>query len=76
MMQTKLLAIAIAAFTLSLAVETASPKAVAQKDGAPRVDTPQSQTAILDDHVKEILIAMQHDRNGTVSQQEFIALML
>jgi hypothetical protein len=74
-MQTKLAGTTIGALALLMASAAASPAALAQKDGTPNVDTPRIQAAILDDHVKEILIAMNHDRDGIVSQQEFLALM-
>jgi parvulin-like peptidyl-prolyl isomerase len=74
-MQTKLVILATGVFTLLIAVAAASPAAVAQKDGAPKVDTPKIQGALVDDQVREILIVMNHDRNGTISQEEFIALM-
>jgi D-alanyl-D-alanine carboxypeptidase len=74
-MQTKLVMIATGVFTLLIAVTTASPAAVAQKAGTPNVDTPKVQAALVDDQVREILIVMNHDRNGTISQEEFIALM-
>jgi Ca2+-binding EF-hand superfamily protein len=74
-MQTKLVIIATGVFILLVAVATASPAAVAQKDGTPNVDTPKIQAALVDEHVMEILIVMNHDRNGTVSQEEFIAFM-
>jgi hypothetical protein len=74
-MQTRLVIAATGVFALLIAIATFSPAAVAQKDSTPRVDTPQIQNAIVGDHVKEILIVMNHNRNGTVSQEEFITLM-
>ena len=74
-MQTNLVKSAIAVFALLISMATASASARAQKDGTPNVDTPKMRAAIVDDDVKEILMAMHHDRNGTVSQQEFLALM-
>jgi hypothetical protein len=74
-MQTKLVSIATSSFALMIAIAIAGPAAMAQKDGTPNVDTPRNQTAILDSHVKEILIYMKHDGKGTVSQEQFMELM-
>jgi hypothetical protein len=46
--------------------------AAAQKDSVPK---PQNQLALAEDHVKQVLLLMEADKQGKISKQQFMKFM-
>ena len=75
MSQQKIMRITIGAFAALLAIATAGQTAVAQKADVSLVANPQTQTAIADEHIKQILLLMSTNQNGRISEREFMKFM-
>lgn len=58
--------------TAIAAVGAVMPAAFAQKAGAPK---PKDVNALAEEHVKDLLLLMDTDKNGKISKQEFMRFM-
>jgi hypothetical protein len=66
----KLTAGALGAALLAAAIFEGT--AAAQKDSVPK---PQNQLALAEDHVKQVLLLMEADKQGKISKQQFMKFM-
>jgi len=57
---------------LLLAVAAVVVTAAPQKDSAPK---PQNKLALAEDHVKQLLLLMETDKQGKISKQQYLKFM-
>ena len=58
--------------TIALLAVAAVIGTAAQKDSAPK---PQNRLALAEDHVKQLLLLMEADKQGKISKQQFMKFM-